>query len=58
VGRNDRKGPLGRHRRRYVILKWVFQKLDGGEGIKSVGLLEKRESFRAVVNAVMNFGFP
>ena len=34
-----------------IILNWIFRKWDGGHGL---GLAQKRDRWRAVVNAIMN----
>jgi hypothetical protein len=35
-----------------IILKWIFERLDGG--IDWIGLAQDRDRWRAVVNMVMN----
>jgi hypothetical protein len=39
-----------------VISRWIFRKWD--EGMDWIDLAEDREKWRALVNAVMNFGVP
>jgi len=34
-----------------IILNWIFRKWDGGHGL---GLAQKRDRWRAVVNLIMN----
>jgi hypothetical protein len=38
-----------------IILKWIFQKGDGG--IDWIDLVKDRDRWRALVNAEMNLGF-
>jgi hypothetical protein len=38
-----------------IILKWIFERLDGGIGW--IDLAQDRERWRALVNTVMTFGF-
>ena len=37
-----------------IILKWIFERLDGGGGIDWIDLSQDRDRWRAVVSAVMN----
>jgi len=39
-----------------IISRWIFRKW--GEGMEWIDLAEDRESWRTLVNAVMNFGVP
>jgi hypothetical protein len=58
MGRSDRKGPLGRRRRRWEDnMKMNFQ--EAGWGCMDwICLAEKRDRKRALVNAVMNLRVP
>ena len=39
-----------------IILKWIFEKLDGG--MDWIDLAQDRDRWRALVNAVMNLQVP
>jgi hypothetical protein len=52
VGRPERRRKFGRPRRKWMILKRIFEKLDGGTDW--IDLDQDRDRWRAVVNAVMN----
>jgi hypothetical protein len=41
-----------------IILKWILEKWDGEGGVDKIGMAEDRESFRVLVNAVMNIELP
>jgi hypothetical protein len=57
VGRPEGRRRLGRPRRRWMILNWIFQKWDGG-GTDRIDMAQDRGRWRAVVNAVMNLRVP
>jgi hypothetical protein len=57
VGRPEGRRPLGRPRHRWeVILKWIFKRFDGG--MDWIELVEVRDRWRALVNAIMNLWVP
>jgi hypothetical protein len=57
MGRHERKRQLGRPRRKWeVILKWIFKRWNGN--MDWIHLAQKRDRWRALVNAVMNIRFP
>jgi hypothetical protein len=59
VGKPEGRRPLGRPRDRWrIILKWIFEKLDGGGSRNGIDLAQDRYRWLAVMNAVMNFQVP
>jgi hypothetical protein len=40
-----------------IILKWIFERLDGGS-MDWIDLAQDRDRWRAIVNAVMNLQIP
>ena len=58
VGKPEGKRPLGRPRRRWVgNIKIDLQEVGRGYG-DWMGLAQDRDSWRALVSTVMNFGVP
>jgi hypothetical protein len=58
VGKPEGKRPLGKLKRRWEDnIKMDLQKV-GFEGMEWIELAQDRESWRAIVNAVMNLRFP
>jgi len=57
VGRPEGKRPLGRPRRRWEDIKMDLQEVGCG-GVDWIGLAQDRDSWRALVSAVMNLGVP
>jgi hypothetical protein len=58
VGKPERKGPLGRPRRRWENNIKIALKEVGCGGLNWIGLAEDRDSWRELVNAVMNLRVP
>jgi len=57
VGKLEGKRPLGRPRRRWEDIKMDFQEVGCG-GMDWIDLAQDRDSWRALVNAVMNIWVP
>ena len=58
VGKPEGKRPLGRHRSRWEDnIKMALQE-EGCEGMDWIELAQDRDSWRAIVNAVMNLRVP
>ena len=57
VGKPEGRRPLGRPGIDWrIILRWIFGKLVGGDGL--VDMAKDRDRWRPLVNAVMNFWVP
>ena len=41
-----------------IILKWILEKWDGGEGMDWTDLAKDRDRWQALVNAVINLPVP
>ena len=41
-----------------IILKWIFERLDWGEGIDWIVLAKDKDGWRSLVNTVMNLWVP
>ena len=52
VGTTEVKRPLGRTRRRWIILKWIFKKWEG-QAWGWINLAQDMDRWQALVNAVM-----
>jgi len=57
VGKPEGKRPLRRPRRRWEDIKMGLQEV-GCRGIDWIGLAQDRDSWREIVNVVMNLRFP
>jgi hypothetical protein len=58
VGKPEGKKPLGKPRRRWVYnIKLYLVEIEWG-GVVWIGLLQDRDKWRALVNAVMNLRVP
>jgi hypothetical protein len=58
VGKPERKRPLGRPRRRWEDNIRMYLQEVGCGGMDWIGLVQDRDSWRAIVNAIMNFPVP
>jgi hypothetical protein len=58
VGKPERKGPVGRPRRRWKNNIKIDLKEVGCGCLNWIGLAEDRDRWRAIVSAVMNFRVP
>ena len=58
VGKPQRKGPLGRPRRRWEDSIKMDLQAAGCEGMEWIDLAQDRDRWRALVNAVMNLRVP
>jgi hypothetical protein len=41
-----------------IILKWIFDRLDGGGSMDWINLAQDKDRWRALVNTVMNLRVP
>jgi hypothetical protein len=57
VGKPEGKRPLGRHRHRWEDIKMNRQEVGGG-GMGWIKLAQDRDTWRALVNVVMNLWVP
>jgi hypothetical protein len=58
LGKQERRRPLGRPRRRWVgIIKMALREL-GWDGMDWIDLDQDRDQWRALVNTVMNLSIP
>jgi hypothetical protein len=58
VGKPEGKRPLGRPRRRWVIiLGWTLERWDGSD-VHGIGLAKDRNRWRALVRSVLNLRVP
>jgi hypothetical protein len=58
VGKAERKGPLGRPRRRWVDDIKIYLRVIGWDGMDWIDLDQDRDQWRVLVNTVMNHRVP
>jgi hypothetical protein len=58
VGKPEEKRPLGRLRRRWVVIIKMDLLEIGWGGVDWIGLVQDRDKWKALVNAVMNLRVP
>jgi hypothetical protein len=58
VGKPEGNRPLGRPRRRWVDIINMYPRDVGWDGVDWIALVQDRDRWRALVNAVMNLRVP